>query len=101
MFDGLEEICYNIPHISEICLFWRNLDMRNKIGRALACLTLLAVLAGVTAVPASAAGFRDVPKNHWAAESIQRCVSLGFFQGKSPDTFGLGDHYAKGTPSRH
>lgn len=69
--------------------------MRNKIGRALACLTLLAVLAGVTAVPASAAGFRDVPKNHWAAESIQRCVSLGFFQGKSPDTFGLGEQMTR------
>ena len=65
--------------------------MKNKMGRALACLTLLAVLAGVTAVPAAAAGFRDVPNNHWAAESIRRCVSLGFFQGKSADAFGRGE----------
>jgi hypothetical protein len=69
--------------------------MKEKLGRALACLTLLAVLAGVTAVPAAAAGFRDVPRGHWAAESIQRCVSLGFFQGKSAGTFGLGEQMTR------
>lgn len=58
--------------------------MKNKMRRALACLALLAVLAGVTAVPAAAAGFRDVPNNHWAAESIRRCVSVGFSRGKVP-----------------
>lgn len=69
--------------------------MKNKMRRALACLALLAVLAGVTAVPAAAAGFRDVPNNHWAAESIRRCVSLGFFQGKSAGAFGLGEQMTR------
>lgn len=69
--------------------------MKQQLGRALACLTLLAVLAGLWAAPASAAGFRDVPANHWAAESIQRCVSLGFFQGKSADHFGLGEEMTR------
>lgn len=69
--------------------------MRQRLGRAWACLTLLAVLAGLTAAPASAAGFRDVPAGHWAAESIQRCVSLGFFQGKSADRFGLGEEMTR------
>lgn len=69
--------------------------MRQRLGRALACLTLLAVLAGLMAAPASAAGFRDVPSGHWAAESIQRCVSLGFFQGKSADRFGLGEEMTR------
>lgn len=69
--------------------------MRQQLGRALACLTLLAVLAGLWAAPASAAGFRDVPANHWAAESIQRCVSLGFFQGKSAERFGVGEEMTR------
>ena len=69
--------------------------MRQRLGRALACLTLLAVLAGLMTAPASAAGFRDVPAGHWAAESIQRCVSLGFFQGKSADRFGLGEEMTR------
>lgn len=32
----------------------------------------------------------DVPANHWAASSIQRCVELGLFQGESATTFGVG-----------
>ena len=56
---------------------------------------MLAVLAGLMTAPASAAGFRDVPAGHWAAESIQRCVSLGFFQGKSADRFGLGEEMTR------
>ena len=69
--------------------------MRRQLGRAMACLTLLAVLAGLWAAPASAAGFRDVPAGHWAAESIQRCAALGFFQGKSADRFGLGEEMTR------
>ena len=65
--------------------------MKIRFQRMAACLTLCALLFGLGAAPASAAGFQDVPAGHWAAESIQRCVSLGFFQGKSADRFGLGE----------
>lgn len=69
--------------------------MKQRLGRAAACLTLLAVLAGILPAPALAAGFQDVPAGHWAAESIQRCVSLGFFQGKSSDRFGVGENMTR------
>ena len=64
--------------------------MKKQLKRLLCCLTLCAVLTGGLTVPAAAAGFADVPANHWAAESIQRCVKLGFFQGQSASRFGLG-----------
>lgn len=64
--------------------------MKKQLKRLLCCLTLCALLAGGLTVPAAAAGFSDVPVNHWAAESIQRCVKLGFFQGQSASRFGLG-----------
>ena len=63
--------------------------MKKQLKRLLCCLTLCAVLAGGLTVPA-AAGFADVPANHWAGESIRRCVELGFFQGQSASRFGLG-----------
>lgn len=64
--------------------------MKRQLQRILACLTLCVVLAGSLAVPASAAGFQDVPSSHWAAGEIQRCVELGFFNGESASRFGLG-----------
>ena len=64
--------------------------MKKQLKRLLSCLALCALLAGSLAAPAAAAGFADVPANHWAAESIQRCVKLGFFQGQSASRFGLG-----------
>lgn len=70
--------------------------MRRQLRRTLVCLTLLAVLAGAAPIPASAAGFQDVPSGHWAAESIQRSVDLGFFQGQSPTRFGLGGELSRG-----
>ena len=69
--------------------------MRNKLQRILASLALCAVLAGSLAVPASAAGFKDVPANHWAANSIQRCVENGFFNGQSETRFGLGQNMSR------
>ena len=63
---------------------------RNLFRRALACLCLCAVLSGGLCVPARAAGFRDVPAGHWAADAISQCVTQGWFQGKSADTFGVG-----------
>lgn len=64
--------------------------MKRQLQRVLACLALCAVLAGSLPVPASAAGFQDVPGAHWAAGDIQRCVELGFFNGESATRFGLG-----------
>ena len=62
---------------------------RTILKKLTACLCLCAVLCGVLTVPAGAA-FRDVPSNHWAAEAIDRCASQGWFQGKTADTFGVG-----------
>ena len=69
--------------------------MKNKLQRALASLALCAVLVGSLTVPASAAGFKDVPANHWAANSIQRCVENGFFNGQSETRFGLGQNMSR------
>lgn len=63
--------------------------MKRQLRRALACLALCALLTGGLAVPASAAGFQDVPSGHWAAESIRRCVELGLFNGESAARFGV------------
>ena len=64
--------------------------IKKQLKRLLSCLALCAVLAGGLTVPAEAAGFTDVPANHWAAGDIQRCVELGFFRGESATRFGLG-----------
>ena len=64
--------------------------MKKQLKRLLSCLALCAMLAGGLTVPAAAAGFTDVPAGHWAAQDIQRCVELGFFQGESATRFGLG-----------
>lgn len=39
---------------------------------------------------AAETGYSDVPKKHWAAESIRRATELGIFQGVSENTFGCG-----------
>ena len=64
--------------------------IKKQLRRLLSCLALCAVLAGGLTVPAGAAGFTDVPANHWAAGDIRRCAELGFFQGESATRFGLG-----------
>lgn len=69
--------------------------MRKHLQRILASLALCAVLAGSLAAPVSAAAFQDVPANHWAADSIQRCVEKGFFNGKSETRFGLGQKMSR------
>ena len=69
--------------------------MRKKLQRMLASLALCAVLAGTLVVPASAAGFQDVPAGHWAAKEIQRCVEKGFFNGQSQNRFGLGEQMSR------
>ena len=69
--------------------------MRKNLRRMLASLALCAVLLGTLTVPAAAAGFRDVPANHWAGESIQRCVEKGFFKGQTETRFGLGQNMSR------
>ena len=64
--------------------------MKRLFYRILTCLTLCALLTSALALPASAAEFEDVPEGHWAAESIHRCVELGFFNGESAARFGVG-----------
>jgi hypothetical protein len=43
--------------------------------------TILAAAAPFAAVRAQVAGFVDVPKGHWAADSIARLVGMGIVQG--------------------
>ena len=65
--------------------------MKQKFRRKLtACLCLCALLWGGLTLPVRAAGFTDVSSGHWAAEAISQCVTQGWFQGKSADTFGVG-----------
>ena len=63
--------------------------MRKNLQRILTTLVLCAMLAGSLTAPVSAAAFQDVPAGHWAADSIQRCVEKGFFNGQSETRFGL------------
>lgn len=64
--------------------------MKHCFSRLLCGLVLCALLVTALPVPASAARFADVPVGHWAAESIDRSASLGFFQGDHNGRFGLG-----------
>lgn len=57
-----------------------------KIGRTLAVCLTASVLAAASAVPASAAAFRDV-SGHWAEATINRWVSLGYINGYPDGTF--------------
>ena len=63
---------------------------RTILKKLTACLCLCAVLSGALSVPVGAASFQDVPSNHWAADAIDRCAAQGWFQGKTANTFGIG-----------
>ena len=69
--------------------------MKKRLKAFLTGLLLCVTLAGSLSVNAAAAGFQDVPANHWAASSIQRCVEHGFFKGQSADRFGLGQQMTR------
>ena len=45
-----------------------------RLQQMLSCLLLCVLLAGMTALPASA--LSDVPEDFWAKEDIDRCVAL-------------------------
>ena len=64
--------------------------MRKRLQRVLGCVMLCVMLMTSVTVSAGAASFEDVPANHWAAPSIQRCVELKFFQGETANRFGVG-----------
>ena len=55
---------------------------------------VLALLLALTALTLSASAvqknFSDVPKSHWAYESVHRAHELGLVTGKPDGTFGLG-----------
>lgn len=69
--------------------------MKQRLHRLLGLLTLCCLLAG-TVPAASAANFRDVPASLPEAESIRRCVELGFFQGETATRFGVGHSITRG-----
>lgn len=62
-------------------------SLKRMMAAGLACLCLLAALP-VNA--AAAAKFPDVPKAHWAAESVRRAAELGLLNGRGDGTFGMG-----------
>ncbi len=59
-----------------------------RLQRTLLCFLMCALLAGMSAVPASA--LSDVPEDFWAKEDIDRCVSLRYFYPESDGSFGVG-----------
>ena len=69
--------------------------MRRKLRRILRAAALCVVLAGSLRISASAAAFQDVPADHWAAASVQRCVEKGFFNGQSETRFGVGQKMSR------
>lgn len=64
--------------------------MKKRLQQALCGVLLCALLMSGLTTSAGAISFTDVPSNHWTAPSIHRCVELGFFQGETATTFGLG-----------
>ena len=64
-----------------------------RLQRVLSCLLLCALLAGLTAVPASA--LSDVPEDFWAKEDIDRCVALRYFYPETDGSFGVGKEMSR------
>lgn len=64
-----------------------------RLQRVLSCLLLCALLAGLSAVPASA--LSDVPEDFWAKEDIDRCVALRYFYPESDGSFGVGKEMSR------
>ncbi len=68
--------------------------MKKRLKRTAAGLLLWAMLLPCLTGGAAAA-FHDVPANHWTAPAIARCAELGFFQGETATTFGLGKNMTR------
>ena len=59
--------------------------------RMISALLALALCFGlITPSFADYKGYRDVPQEHWSAESVRRATELGIFQGVSENVFGRG-----------
>ena len=59
--------------------------------KRLMILLLAGLLAlGILPEAHAAAGYADVPENHWAAQDVLRATELGLFQGVGGGKFGLG-----------
>lgn len=64
-----------------------------RLRQVLSSLLLCALLAGLSAVPASA--LSDVPEDFWAKEDIDRCVALGYFYPEEGGSFGVGKEMSR------
>lgn len=64
--------------------------------RILCLLLCLALLSGLLALPASAAGFTDVPSGNWAEPVIQKAVEYGLMEGTGGGKFGFGQSISRG-----
>ena len=60
-------------------------------ARILSLFLALTLLTGSASPALAAGGYSDVPKNHWAAQSVRRAGELGLFQGVGGGRFGLGE----------
>lgn len=71
--------------------------MKQTMRRWLSALTLCALLVtGLAPAAEAKARFADVPAHYWAADAITRCAELGFFQGRGPGHFGVGQAMSRG-----
>ena len=68
--------------------------MKQPVRMLLCVLLCLALLP--CWIPSAEAAFRDVPASSWAADAISRAVSAGLIQGRSANTFGMGDPMTRG-----
>ena len=60
-------------------------------ARILSLFLALTLLTGSASPALAAGGYSDVPKDHWAAQSVRRAGELGLFQGVGGGRFGLGE----------
>ena len=60
-------------------------------ARILSLFLALTLLTGSASPALAAGGYSDVPRDHWAAQSVRRAGELGLFQGVGGGRFGLGE----------
>ena len=72
------------------------MTMKQRVHRLLGVLTLCALLVGTVPAAFATSSFQDVPDSLPEAESIRRCVELGFFQGETATRFGVGHSITRG-----
>ena len=60
-------------------------------ARILSLFLALTLLTGSASPALAAGGYSDVPRDHWAAQSVRRAGELGLFLGVGGGRFGLGE----------